>query len=331
MKKILFILLILFIPIYAYSAPTSSLSITPAAVDGNVIEAADENTRNNAISTWANAHDHEDISQVGNTLNIGDGSAGNKTIQFNNADTNKPFLRYDDTNDRVVVSPDGTNVQSILVMTGASPGAYIFPESPSDGKPLIYNATGTVYETIPLTVISDSDEDTGWEVERTADDDIIYGKTGGTDRWIMTAAGERTMPTQPSFMVHPASTQTDVATGGVTIVFGTERFDQGNDFSTNTFTAPVTGKYSLSISVSLDDIDQATTYQVETTTSNNTYTFNFDPTKFSADLTNAHSLAFSVIADMDANDTATISLDQAGGATQTDILVSTFFSGTLEN
>ena len=56
------------------------------------------------------------------------------------------------------------------------------------------------------------------------------------------ASGSVTMPKQPAFHVHPASAQTNIATGGVTIVYGTERFDVGSNFASNTFTAPIGGK-----------------------------------------------------------------------------------------
>src|SRR3990167_3004145 len=85
-------------------SPDNLMSITPVAVDGATITASDENSRNNVVSAAYNAHDHNDIDQAANTLNVGDGAAGNKTITAYNADTNKPFLRYDDTNNYWVFS-----------------------------------------------------------------------------------------------------------------------------------------------------------------------------------------------------------------------------------
>ena len=54
---------------------------------------------------------------------------------------------------------------------------------------------------------------------------------------------EVTMPLQPSFLAQPTSTQDNVGiTDGtsVTIALGTERYDVGSNFASNTFTAPVT-------------------------------------------------------------------------------------------
>src|SRR3990167_6373109 len=110
--RILFFVLFLLFPTIAWSAPSTTVSITPSAVDATTITASDENTRNSAISTWANVHDHNDIDQTGTTLAVGDATAGNKTITANNADSNKPFIRYDDTNDRWVLSRDGSTIET---------------------------------------------------------------------------------------------------------------------------------------------------------------------------------------------------------------------------
>src|SRR3990167_5647197 len=104
MRKLLFEFVVLLLPFKAYATPNNSMSITPVAVDGATITASDENSRNNVVSAAYNAHDHNDIDQTANTLNVGDAAAGNKTITANNADTNKPFLRYDDTNNYWVFS-----------------------------------------------------------------------------------------------------------------------------------------------------------------------------------------------------------------------------------
>ena len=141
MKRFLFIPFLLICG-FVHAAPSSNLSVTPAAVDGATIEASDENSRNNAIVSWANAHDHTDISQTANTLKVGDGTAGNKVIQANNADTNKPYIRFNDTTDRWTISQEGTDERTIVVLTGNDTGHYIIPESPNDDDILIYDATG---------------------------------------------------------------------------------------------------------------------------------------------------------------------------------------------
>lgn len=140
MKKYLFILF-LFVTTFAHSAPTNTMSISPAAVDATTITTSDENTRNNAVSTTFNAHDHDDIDQVGNTLTVGDGTAGNKTIQAGNADASKPFIRYDDTNNRWVISRDGSAVDSIVTITGSDLSYFFLPQTPTDNDLLRFETS----------------------------------------------------------------------------------------------------------------------------------------------------------------------------------------------
>lgn len=115
MKRLL-LLVFLLIPSLAFAVPSSTLSVSPAAVDGTVISASDENTRNNTVTTTFNNHDHNDIDQTSNTLAVGDAAAGNKTITANNADASKPFIRYNDTSDIWVLSTDG--VASSVSLSG---------------------------------------------------------------------------------------------------------------------------------------------------------------------------------------------------------------------
>ena len=135
-----------------------------------------------------------------------------------------------------------------------------------------------------------------------------------------------------AFLVKPASQQNNIATGGVTVVWGTEIFDQGGDFASNTFTAPVTGKYQLSVVLRLDNIDAASDYyRIDIQTSNRQYYFLFEAdlgTSAGQDITR-YPAAMSILADMDANDTAIVSILQNNGTAQTDIITDSYFSGFL--
>ena len=66
---------------------------------------------------------------------------------------------------------------------------------------------------------------------------------------VITADGEVTMPTQPAFLAGKPSSDITNAANGATITLGTEIFDVGANVASNTFTAPVTGKYFLSYNV----------------------------------------------------------------------------------
>jgi len=143
--------------------------------------------------------------------------------------------------------------------------------------------------------------------------------------------GHVTKPLQPAFQARPATNQSDIAiNGNREVVFGTEVFDNNSDFSSNTFTAPVTGKYLITYSLYLQNLDSAANYyEAFINTSNRTYYgSSIDPDFADADF-NYFSLSSSCVVDMDANDTATININQSQGTAQTDIASPSFFSGAL--
>ena len=188
-------------------------------------------------------------------------------------------------------------------------------------------------DAISSNKITDADGDTQVQTEESTDEDVVRIDTAGTERWIMTAAGERTMPTQPSFSVHPATGQSNIAIDSdITVVWGTEITDQGGDFASSTFTAPVTGNYLLTVVVRIQSIDSgATTYDIKIVTSNRTYTARYDFAQMAGDLTNDWPLTNVVMADMDASDTVTVAIRQSGGTQQADISTGSYFTGALIN
>jgi len=141
-------------------------------------------------------------------------------------------------------------------------------------------------------------------------------------------SGAVTKPLQPAFNATNDGTQSNIALATqVTVALGTERFDINADFASNTFTAPVTGKYQLNIFIRIDSLDSAANYyELRILTSNSGYGIIMDP-DFGQDQS-YFNMAFAVLADMDASDTATVELRQEGGTQQTDILDARF-SGFL--
>ena len=144
------------------------------------------------------------------------------------------------------------------------------------------------------------------------------------------SSGRVTKPLQPAFNAYPASIQSNIAINtAVTVVLGTEAFDVGSNFASNTFTAPVTGKYQLNVLLQIDALDlDASLYQLQIITSNKSYNLTLSPGSFDADVT-YWGITNAVLADMDASDTAVVKIYQAGGAAQADISVDTNFSGYL--
>jgi hypothetical protein len=146
------------------------------------------------------------------------------------------------------------------------------------------------------------------------------------------ANGHITMPLQPAFLVQPSSQQDNIPiNGSTTVVFDTERFDQNGDFSSNTFTAPVTGRYQLNVQLMIQQMDKDTDYiGVELRTSNRVYTVYHDNDGMAADMPNGEEKNIIVLADMDENDTAFVVLSLPNsGAAQMDVTTLSAFSGFL--
>jgi hypothetical protein len=147
----------------------------------------------------------------------------------------------------------------------------------------------------------------------------------------MAISGIVTKPLQPAFSAVSSGAQSNISLiGEVTVVFGTEIFDQSNDFTANTFTAPVAGKYLLNTILRLDNLDSAANYyRLYIVTSNRTYFTIWTTLRFSADI-NYWSLQNTVFADMDAGDTAYVTMQQSAGSVQTDITSGqSYFQGHL--
>ena len=154
-----------------------------------------------------------------------------------------------------------------------------------------------------------------------------YNGTDVVNRMALSASGVLTKANQPAFQVLPSSDQSNVPIDTwTTVVFDSERFDVAGNFASNTFTAPVTGKYMLSVNVRFQSIDaDASYYYLAIVTSNEWYMNLFSTPD---DLSYLHK-GFNVVADMDASDTAYVQVYQSGGAAQTDIDAESWFSGYL--
>ena len=144
------------------------------------------------------------------------------------------------------------------------------------------------------------------------------------------APSELTMPNQPAFLARPSSNQENIATSSdVTLIHDSEVFDQGNNFASNTFTAPVTGRYQFNVQAYVNQMPIDPSYiEVTLVTSNRSYYGTTDPGAYDQDNT-YYVFGFSVLADMDASDTAYLRIRQQGGSQQLDYSSSSSFSGFL--
>jgi len=147
----------------------------------------------------------------------------------------------------------------------------------------------------------------------------ISNSSGGVaTRMKIDQHGRVTKPAQPAFMIGKNSESNIPINTTHVIGYNLERYDQGNNFASNTFTAPVTGKYYLRASVRADAVDvSANYYSLTIVTSNREYAiinaprYNSDPSYIT--------FAVSATCDMDVGDTAYVQIIQSGGASQTDL------------
>lgn len=146
-------------------------------------------------------------------------------------------------------------------------------------------------------------------------------------------AGVFSAPNIPCFSAYNSVTDTNQTGNGATatVQFDTEAYDQGNNFSANTFTAPVTGKYFLSATVRLGSLTAAMTDIVcQIVTTARTYSNDWNITPVAAG--GSYSCIVTCQADMSATDTAQVKVTVANGAGNTASIVGsttqlTFFCG----
>ena len=170
-------------------------------------------------------------------------------------------------------------------------------------------------------------------------DDLVIGKGSalGTTAHIVTDEnGHVTMPLQSAFSAQCNAELSNVPNDNSvqTVKLGTEIFDLNADYNTSTFTftAPVTGKYLLTFSATLANVDSDATYiAIFIDTSNRNYqdSNTFGINGYGADEPRVE-VSQTVVADMDASDTAKVSIKQFQGTAQMDVQDDTcHFSGHL--
>ena len=252
-----------------------------------------------------------------------------------NADTSDGLKIVSDTSGTVDIQNNGTTIAEVssssLAVTVAGSGV-------TDALKLTTTATNTVPGILFNSDISDSQHDIarirGQQDSSSAGGIIMETETSGSlsTKLKIDSIGAITAPLQPAFSVVPASDQDDATGNGTlaTVVFGTEIFDKNADFASNTFTAPVTGSYFLSASVTIHDVDaNFTTGRLRITTSNRAYMYEFDPAE-NISGAGVGSYSATVLADMDAADTAHVTIILYDSTKTVDIQVNgTFFQGYL--
>jgi hypothetical protein len=128
---------------------------------------------------------------------------------------------------------------------------------------------------------------------------------GGSTGIAISSAGEVTMAAQPAVLAYNSATDTNVTGNGAeaTVDFDTEVFDQNADFASDTFTAPITGRYLLSYAVRCQGITTAATSHTSAVVAQNRSFYLDEEYAAPTELSSVMKVAGSAIVDMDAADT----------------------------
>ena len=201
-------------------------------------------------------------------------------------------------------------------------------EENTDGGISLLTGTGNT----GAIIFGDSGDNDIGKIEYAHGDNSMRFTTNTNEGMRIDSTGAVTKPLQPSFSAYNNGAQSN-KTGDDTlyvVLFDTERFDLNGDFASSTFTAPVAGKYLLSTHIGLSGFTTSSTYSnVLLVTSNDTYS-EFAGTE----VENNQFFSFSLVADMDASDTAVVKCNAGGeGSKVVDVADggdgNCFFSGCL--
>jgi hypothetical protein len=268
--------------------------------------------------------------------------------QFPTSSTDNATVRFDSTTGRViqnsgVIVDDSNNVSGIGTLSTSGLVTAGNGLTVSTGAVSIQSGTSAVNigtdanaraVTVGTTTTSSS------LALKFGTSDFTLASATGT---ILSAldTGEITRPLQPAFLAYLATNVLNVTGAGATYTMGgsgtalTEVFDNNSDFNTNgTFTAPVDGRYLLIGSIRLlNETSAMTNGIINLNTSNRTWGHRWHPFNIATGTDNA-SWVISGLCDMDAADTATVSITISNGAGDTadingDATAITFFCGYL--
>ena len=200
------------------------------------------------------------------------------------------------------IKDDGTHGQAIVgIIADAGDAAGIFMGTTSNN-----NAGGIRYFT---------------------DTNKLTLRANDEDRILVDSAGRVTKPYQPAFGAN--ASYTNIPLSGHVVMSLSERFDVGGNLTSNTFTAPVTGKYLITYHVYFTQVDAShNNLGINITTSNKTYEAWWQPNNLLGG-DGIFSVSGSQVCDMDINDTMQYKLYTSGGTAQTDIHGDSTVSGCL--
>ena len=288
---------------YAVSGTTLTFTAAPVSASGNNIYVL----HHNAPASTATHPAAQDLTCAGFTSTGIDDNADATSITIDSSEnvgikTTTPTNYYAD--DLVVTAPDEGG---ITIVGGTTERNYLA------------FADGTSGDARYRGLIS-YDHNT----------DFLTLGAGGGGSVVLDGNGIMVNSTQPCFLVSITGTQSNMALAtAVTVVANSEIIDKNGDFSSNTFTAPVTGTYFFNVFASLKGVPLDARYiNLFITGSNRNHQIYLqDPAGYDSD-PEFENASGSAILDMDANDTASLTFYQPDGNQSTDI-AELMFSGFL--
>jgi len=239
--------------------------------------------------------------------------AGGAVSAINNATANE-LVTIGSTTTELDAESGLTYTDGALVIGGTTPSLTIGDAGAEDTK----------------IVFDGNAQDFHIGLDDSADDLVIgLGSTLGTTSHIVCdEAGHVTMPLQPAFHVQHGNLSNKTGNGTqYAIVMSTENFDVNGDWSSATFTAPVTGKYFFATTVHFENItaDKRTHLQINASNRALERYFQSDPESNAVD--GAH---LSGLIDMDASDTVQFRVTVHGvGADTVDLTDYSHYNGFL--
>ena len=274
---------------------------------------------------------------------VGPGSATDNTVARYNSTTGKLIqgsgVTIDDSNN---VGAASLTLTTDLAVAHGGTGASTF----TDGGVLLGSGTGAVTAMAVLTdgqmIVGDGTTDPVAESGATLRTSIGVGTGDNLQVTNLTATGaftslgiddnasttaitisadeQITLPLQPSFMGR-SNTLSNITGDGTayTILYPTERFDVGANYSSPDYTAPITGKYIITLSIEVRGLASDHTDLIcNIVTSNRTYNVTrLNPSAIA--VSGIMNFSGSMYCDMDAADTATTTLKVSGGSKVVDI------------
>ena len=230
------------------------------------------------------------------TLTVASGGTGASSL------TDKSVLISQDSGTDTVGAVDLTTSGELVIGGSSGPvGATLTAGS----NVTITNGDGSISIAASGGIASVADDTTpqvggssGFDLQA----QLLVGN-GGTTGIAISANGEVTMAAQPAVLAHNSASDNNVTGAGTqaTVDFDTEVYDQNGDFASDTFTAPVTGRYLLMGNIELEGITAAgDSINCNFNGANRSFTQTYNTTN---NLPNAATAQLIIIMDMDADDT----------------------------